>query len=108
MQSLRDAAAELEKIGAVILGVSVDTAKTQKEFCEQQKLPFNLLADEEGKLAKLFGVFNPERNLARRVTFVIDPKGVVRVIDEKVNVKTHGQDLVKLLQELQQKAKSEK
>lgn len=101
MQSLRDAAKELEKLGTVVLGVSVDTVKTQKSFCEQQKLPFDLLADEDGKLAKLFGVFNSERNLARRVTFVIDPKGIVRAVDEKVNVRTHGQDLVKLLKELQ-------
>lgn len=86
----------------------MDTVKTQKSFHQQQKLNFDLLADEEGKLAKLFGVFNPERNLARRVTFVIDPQGIIRAVDEKVNVKTHGQDLVKLLLELQQEAKSGK
>ncbi len=101
MRSLRDAAKDLEKLSAVILGISVDITKTQKEFCEQQKLPFDLLADEDGKLAKLFGVFNPKRNLAIRVTFVIDPKGIIRAVDSKVNVQTHGQDLIKLLRELQ-------
>jgi len=105
MRSLRDAAAELEKLGAVIVGVSVDSPKAQKEFCEQQKLPFNLLADEEGKLAKLFGVFDQKRKLARRVTFVIDPQGVIRAVDEKVNVRTHGHDIAKLLRELQDKEK---
>jgi Peroxiredoxin len=101
MQSLRDAANELAKLNAVILGISVDTAQTQKEFCNEQKLPFPLLADPDGKIAKLFGVFNEERKLSKRVTFIIDPKGIVRAVDEKVNVRTHGQDLIKRLKELQ-------
>jgi peroxiredoxin Q/BCP len=108
MQSLRDAANELAKLNAVILGISVDTAQTQKEFCAEQKLPFPLLADPEGKIAKLFGVFNEERKLSRRVTFLIDPKGIVRAIDEKVNVRTHGQDLIKRLKELQSESEKPK
>jgi peroxiredoxin Q/BCP len=108
MQSLRDAANELAKLNAVILGISVDTAQTQKEFCAEQKLPFPLLADPEGKIAKLFGVFNEERKLSRRVTFLIDPKGIVRAIDEKVNVRTHGQDLIKRLKELQRESEKPK
>ncbi len=101
MQSLREAANELTKLNAVILGISVDTVQTQKEFCSEQKLPFQLLSDADGKIAKLFGVFNEERKLSKRVTFIIDPKGIVRAIDEKVNVRTHGQDLIKWLKELQ-------
>ncbi|MFA0774527.1 MAG: hypothetical protein THHGLFOP_000023 [Candidatus Fervidibacter sp.] len=108
MQSLRDAANELAKLNAVILGISVDTAQTQKEFCAEQKLPFPLLADPEGKIAKLFGVFNEGWKLARRVTFLIDPKGIVRAIDEKVNVRTHGQDLIKRLKELQRESEKPK
>jgi peroxiredoxin Q/BCP len=108
MQSLRDAANELAKLNAVILGISVDTAQTQKEFCAEQKLPFPLLADPEGKIAKLFGVFNEERKLSKRVTFLIDPKGIVRAIDEKVNVRTHGQDLIKRLKELQSESEKPK
>jgi peroxiredoxin Q/BCP len=108
MQSLRDAANELAKLNAVILGISVDTAQTQKEFCAKQKLPFPLLADPEGKIAKLFGVFNEERKLSKRVTFLIDPKGIVRAIDEKVNVRTHGQDLIKRLKELQRESEKPK
>jgi peroxiredoxin Q/BCP len=101
MQSLRDAANELAKLNAVIFGISVDTVQTQKEFCTEQKLPFPLLADPDGKIAKLFGVFNEERKLSKRVTFIVDPKGIVRAVDEKVNVRTHGQDLIKRLKELQ-------
>jgi len=108
MQSLRDTANELAKLNAVILGISVDTAQTQKEFCAEQKLPFPLLADPEGKIAKLFGVFNEERKLSKRVTFLIDPKGIVRAIDEKVNVRTHGQDLIKRLKELQRESEKPK
>ncbi|MFA0757842.1 MAG: hypothetical protein KEFWMYNX_000065 [Candidatus Fervidibacter sp.] len=108
MQSLRDAANELAKLNAVILGISVDTVQTQKEFCAEQKLPFHLLADADGKIAKLFGVFNEERKLSKRVTFLIDPKGIVRAIDEKVNVRTHGQDLLKRLKELQRESEKPK
>jgi peroxiredoxin len=56
----------------------------------------------------LFGVFNEGWKLARRVTFLIDPKGIVRAIDEKVNVRTHGQDLIKRLKELQRESEKPK
>jgi peroxiredoxin Q/BCP len=45
---------EYEKIGAVIIGISVDSAESHKEFCAKEGLNFKLLADTEGKIAKVF------------------------------------------------------
>ena len=57
--SLRDGWAELQKAGVNVLGVSTDDEKLQKEFTEEQKFPFRLLADKEKKaVTEAFGVKN--------------------------------------------------
>jgi len=57
--SLRDNWAELQKAGVNVLGVSTDDEKLQKEFKEEQKFPFRLLADKEKKaVTEAFGVKN--------------------------------------------------
>ena len=54
--SLRDAYAELTKLGVTIYGVSADTVAAQKAFKDKFKLPFQLLADADGKVIAAFGV----------------------------------------------------
>ena len=56
--SLRDNWAELQKAGVNVLGVSTDDEKLQKEFKEEQKFPFRLLADKEKAVTEAFGVKN--------------------------------------------------
>ena len=56
--SLRDSWAELQKAGVKVLGVSTDGEKLQKEFKEEQKFPFRLLADKDKKVTEAFGVKN--------------------------------------------------
>ena len=57
--SLRDGWADLQKAGVTVLGVSTDDEKLQKEFKEEQKFPFRLLADKEKKaVTEAFGVKN--------------------------------------------------
>jgi thioredoxin-dependent peroxiredoxin len=55
-----------------------------------------LLSDASGKTARAYGVLMPN-GMASRVTFVIDRSGVIRHVDDKVNVRTHGQDLEAVL-----------
>ncbi len=104
MRSLRDAADELAKRNAVVVGVSVDKVATQKDFCTRQKLPFRLLADERGEVAQKFGVLNPLLKVARRVTFIIDPDGIIRAVITKVDLRQHGQQVLETLQALQKSA----
>ena len=80
MSAYRDRISELAD-AAQVLGVSTDTLDTQKKFAESLKVPFPLLADADGTVAKAYGVWN-EAGYASRVTFVIDSGGKVKAVFE--------------------------
>ena len=64
---------------AQVLGISADDLDTQKKFADSLKLPFPLLADKDGTMAKAYGVFT--EGYADRVTFVIGSDGkIVKVV----------------------------
>ena len=85
-----------------MLGISTDDVATQAAFAKAQKLDFALLSDPDGSAARKYGAWMPRLGMARRLTFVIDPKGILRHVTERVSVRTHGADLAKLIQELQE------
>lgn len=74
--------------------------KDQAVFHEKEELSFALLSDPDGSAARKFGVLPKNAKWTKRATFVIDPKGVLRHATEEVDVMNHGDDLVKLLDEL--------
>jgi peroxiredoxin Q/BCP len=92
---------ELGELDANVYGVSVDDVSSQAKFVEKEELNFPLLSDPDAGVAKKFGVLSERMPMANRVTFVIDPKGVIRHVETKVQVKTHGRDLVSVLKKLQ-------
>jgi peroxiredoxin Q/BCP len=65
---------------AVIVGISSDSVATHQEFAAQHGLPFHLLSDENGQVRARYGVPRVIGLLPGRVTYVIDPQGVVRHI----------------------------
>lgn len=71
-------------------------------FAQAQKAPYRMLSDPDGSVAAKYGVLDPSGKYAQRVTFVIDDQGVLRRILDKVDVKTHGEDLAALIDELKQ------
>jgi len=71
-------------------------------FAEAQKAPYRMLSDPDGSVAAKYGVLDPSGKYAQRVTFVLDEQGVVRKVLDKVDVKTHGEDLAILVEELKQ------
>ncbi len=73
---------------------------SQAAFAKEQELNFRLLSDPDGSAAAKFGAARPKRPFARRLTFVIDEKGVLRHIDDKVDVQQHGTDLAELIRKL--------
>lgn len=81
-------------------GLSMDDVKSQARFVKEQKLNFQLLSDPDGSMARKYDVLW-RGAYTKRVTFVIDPKGVLRAIDDGVKVQSHGADLVALLERLQ-------
>ena len=73
MSAFRDRHPELADTDAQVLGISMDDLETQTKFAESLGLPFPLLADPEGKVARAYGVAGD--GYAKRVTFVIDTDG---------------------------------
>lgn len=83
-----------------VFGLSLDDVATQKRFAKAQELPFRLLSDPDGSVAAKYRVLGPGGRFARRVTFVVDPQGVVRHVDRAVSVASHGSDLAGLVRRL--------
>lgn len=101
----RDLAAEFEKAGAVILGVSPDPLDSHLKFRDKHQLPFPLLADEDATVARAYGVWK-QKNLygkkymgIERTTFVIDRTGRIAQIYPKVKVDGHVADVIEFLRE---------
>ena len=82
MCTFRDSAADLNKVNAQVLGVSVDTFFAQKAWADAQKLNFPLLSDFNKTVIRQYGVVNPDmiglKDIAKRAVFVIDKNGVVK------------------------------
>lgn len=76
--------------------------QSQAAFAKQQRLDFKLLSDPDGSAARKYGVLMEGRPFANRRTFVLDEKGVLRHIDEKVDVRAHGSDLAALIRKLRE------
>lgn len=66
--------------GAQVVGISVDDVATQKRFKEENQLPYPLLSDEGGKVAKQYGGTMPLVGVANRATFVLEQDGTVKEV----------------------------
>jgi peroxiredoxin Q/BCP len=97
--------ARLKKKGAVVLGVSADSAKSHGKFANKFTLPFLLLADEDKKIVQAYGVWGEKQFVGRkflgihRVTFLIGPDGRIRKIWPKVKPEGHAQEVLEALTE---------
>ena len=95
--------AKYEAANAVILGVSVDTAESHKEFCAKEGLNFKLLSDTDAKVSNEYGSVMEYQGtkLSARNTFIIGPDGKIAKVFPKVNVKVHSEEVLAALAELQ-------
>jgi peroxiredoxin Q/BCP len=99
--NLRDNYKAMMKQGYEVLGVSTDSEKMHKKFIEKERLPFRLLADTDKKLHDAYGTWVEKSMYGRnymgtaRKTFVIDEKGVIEEIIEKVDTKNHTAQILK-------------
>jgi peroxiredoxin Q/BCP len=95
--------AKYEAAHAVILGVSVDTAESHKEFCAKEGLNFKLLSDSDAKVSEQYGSvmeYNGAKYSARN-TFIIDPQGKIAKVFEKVKPGGHSEEVLAALASLQ-------
>jgi peroxiredoxin Q/BCP len=88
---------------AVILGVSVDSAQSHKDFCTKEGLNFKLFSDAEAKVSEMYGSvmeYNGAK-LSARNTFLIDPKGNIAKVFVKVSPAGHSEEVLAALAALQ-------
>ena len=96
----RDQHAALKRLGYGVVGVSLDSVKSQQKFTEKQKLNFPLIADESRELAEAFGAYGEKKMYGKtflgviRSTFVLDAKLKVQLVYPKVKVAGHVAQII--------------
>jgi peroxiredoxin Q/BCP len=96
----RDNYPEIRSLGGEVLGVSIDEPDVQCEFAEREKTSFPLVADHDGSISRAYGVKRRLLPLDRRVTFVIDPEGIVRArFEHEFQVNRHLDDVLRFLRD---------
>ena len=103
LSSLRDHQSEFDDLNTQIIAVSVDPAEGEKgqlAFAKQWRLTFPLIPDTNRTLCKLYGAVTTYQNLASRQSVLIDKNGIIRFIDRKVNVRSHGADMLSQMSDL--------
>jgi thioredoxin-dependent peroxiredoxin len=99
-QDFRDNMRKFRARDTVVLGVSRDSLKSHENFREKQRLPFDLLSDEDEKLCQLFDVIKDKNMYGKKVrgiersTFLIDEQGVLRREWRKVKVDGHVEEVL--------------
>ena len=98
--SFRDAFADFKRRDIRVLGVSTDGEASHKKFVAKYKLPFTLLSDPDHSIAEAYGVYGEKKFMGRtymgvkRITFLIDEKGKVKKVFEKVKPEDHARDVL--------------
>ena len=101
--NLRDNYKILQKQGYEVLGVSTDSEKSHQKFIAKEKLPFHLLSDPDKIMHDAYGTWVEKSMYGRkymgtaRVTFLINEKGVIDEIIQKVDTKDHARQILGLV-----------
>lgn len=103
---LQDKYAELKELGVEVFGVSTDTHFVHKAWHDTsetiKKVEYALVGDPTGKLTRQFGVMIEEDGLALRGTFVLNPQGVVKVLEiNDLGIGRNSEELVRKVQAAQ-------
>lgn len=94
--AFRDDVLHLRRMDVGLVGISTDDVESHKEFANKYNLPFSLLSDRDGNVARSYGSLTrmgPFR-FAKRHTFIIGPEGRVERIYRDVDPKTHSQQII--------------
>ncbi|MEP6847512.1 MAG: thioredoxin-dependent thiol peroxidase [Acidobacteriota bacterium] len=99
--SFRDSDQTFAKEGIKVFGVSTDDEKSHQKFISKFQLPFDLIADTDKKIVEKYGVWGEKSMYGKkymgtiRKTFLIDEKGKIVKIFDKVNVAEHADEVLK-------------
>ncbi len=98
--NLRDNYADLLAKGFEVVGVSIDSEQSHQKFIEKHQLPYTLIADTDHQVVNLYGVWQEKNMYGRkymgtvRTTFIIDEKGMIESVIEKVKTKDHTAQII--------------
>ena len=99
-QKFRDEFQNFQDKNTVILGMSADSVKAQKNFCDKQSFPFQLLSDPDKSTIQAYEAWGKKKMYGReyegifRYSYLIDEKGMIEKAYEKVKVKEHAQEVL--------------
>ena len=96
---------QYKKRNAAVVGVSVDTAESHKNFCAKEGLAFRLLSDPDARVSTAYNSVMDYKGakMSARNTFLIDPKGRVVRVFEKVKPAGHSEEVIAALDELRKR-----
>ena len=100
-QKLRDEFDNFTNKNIIIIGISADSVKAQKNFCSKQEFPFQLLSDPEKETIRAYEAMGLKKMYGReyegilRVAYLIDENGKIEKVYEKVSPKTHADEVLK-------------
>jgi len=103
--SFRDAFSDFKKAGIKVLGISTDNEASHKKFTKKFDLPFTLLTDTDHAIADKYGTYGQKKFMGwtymgvHRKTFLIDEKGKIKRVFEKVRPDDHAQEVLKAFDE---------
>ena len=98
--AIRDNLPNFQELKLKVLGVSVDSVQSHKNFAEKYSLPFTLLADEKKEVVEKYGVWGLNKFMGReyegtfRTSFLINPEGNIAKIYENVKPETHAEEIL--------------
>ncbi|TAN20554.1 MAG: redoxin domain-containing protein [Actinomycetota bacterium] len=97
-QGLRDRSSEFAALGGVIIGASFDTVEDNKAFADQQSFPYTLLSDASKEVGTRYEVLrdrgDPAAGLSKRVSYLIDPQGTIRIAYEVSDPAGHAAKVI--------------
>jgi peroxiredoxin Q/BCP len=103
--SFRDAFSDFEKAGIKVLGISTDNENSHQKFAKKFDLPFTLLTDKDHAIADKYGTYGQKKFMGRtymgvhRKTFLINEKGKIKRVFDKVKPDDHAQEVLRAFDE---------
>jgi len=99
--AFRDSYEVFKEAGAEVIGVSSQSVDSHKQFASDNRLPFILLSDEDGRVRKLYGASSAFGLIAGRVTYIIDKKGIIRhIFSSQLNPAKHIEEALRIIKEI--------
>ena len=100
-QELRDEFQNFKDKNTMILGMSADSVKSQKNFCEKQKFPFQLVSDPDKSTIRKYEAIGMKKMYGReyegifRISYLINTNGIIQKAYEKIKPKDHAKEVLK-------------